>query len=94
MKHRELQILCKQRGLAANGKTAALIARLEEDKKRRKFVFIGDPNTDVNHGWIYILGYQFNLNGKGTKVDDEAASRLETHSHFKEVLDGNTSTDY
>ncbi len=87
MTYRQLQILCKKKGLPANGTKDVLWARLREAgiKKLRSFVFTGDPNTDHNPGWIYILGHRFKLNGKPVEVTDEAAGRLNTHTHFKEV---------
>jgi len=64
-----------------------------ERPSERSFVFTGDPNTknadgtprDTNDpGWFYMHGYQFHLNGKPTKVTDDVAVKLATHSHFTE----------
>lgn len=50
----------------------------------RSFVFTGDPNDSHNPGWLYMHGYQFHLNGKATKVTDDVAIKLATHTHFTE----------
>ena len=69
----------------ATKKKAKKVGR-PEGAKLRSFVFIGDPNDNFSgHGWIYMHGYQFNKGGKGTKVSNEVAAKLETHSHFKEA---------
>ncbi len=84
MNYREMQAECKKRGISAQGNKATLEKRLSG--LSRSFVFSGDPRSNfTGPGWIFVHGYQFHLKGKPVVVDDVAAAKLATHTHFTEA---------
>ena len=52
--------------------------------KLRSFVFTGDKIGGHDPSHIWMLGYNFELNGKPVQVDDHAARSLQNNRHFTE----------
>ena len=55
---------------------------VKKEVKKPQFVYVG---RGENFPMIDKWGYRFQLNGDPVEVDEEVASRLRVHPHFKEV---------